>query len=318
MKKISLLLPLLLSSICSISQNIKPFNLKDFEGKKIVSLFTSTVEMRGNLPGVKAISTNQYHTVMRSISFQNKGNDIVVDKIISNVKVKIQNVVTMEGEEFDTDKKFDRSSMASMIYGKYDNFIDKPFKLLYNQENHCKDTLADLERNNYNFNIAWGSLMMPFLQEDWIGFFQLSAPKEEAWKEGLTWQQILKRKDGQITKNENIINTYSVISIKGNEINIAFKGQNIPEQIMHKRGDGYVYNTLQGDKKANYNEEISYSIEQKADYEGSIKLDSRNNMILKMDVKTNMVKKIREKDSSVTGPETSYSVTIENTLEDLK
>ena len=316
MKKFSLLLQFSIISICSFSQEVRPFNLKNFQGKKILSLFKSTTELRGSYESSPSV-TNQYHTISRSISFKGKEDKILVDKTISNLKIKIENIVTFEGEEFDTDKKFDRSSMASMVYGKYDEFVNKPFTTIYTQQNKCIDTLRDFNENNFYFNTAWSDGMLPYLQEDFLGLFQMSSPQNE-WKVGQIWQQVLTRKSGMVTKNENILNTYTVKSIIENEITIEIKGVNIPEQVMIKRVDGYVNNTLKDDKKVNSNDKIKYTIEQKSDYQGLIKVDLRNNFISKLEITNSFVRKIYEKDRPVSGPESTYMITIENTLEDLK
>jgi hypothetical protein len=315
MKKLTLLLSFLVC-LNGFSQTVKPFNLKDFEGKKIVSLFKSTTEIRGSLQNVPVLGTNQYHTVSRSMSFLKNDEKVLVDKSISNVKVKVENVVTLEGEEFDTDKKFDRSSMSSMVYGQYDKFIHKPFKMIYDFQNKRIDTLSNFKENNFYFDTAWSDGMVPYLQEDFIGFFQLSLPKEE-WKIGQTWQQILVRKSGMVTKNENIVNTYTVKSIIGSEITLEVKGVNTPEQIMINRTDGYVENKLDN-KKANSNDKINYTVEQKTDYQGIIKFDLKNNFINKLEIGDSFVRKIQEKDKPIVGPEITHSITIENTLEDLK
>lgn len=116
MKKFSLLLPLLLSSICSISQNIKPFNLKDFEGKKIISLFKNNIEIRGGWPGIPTAPTNQYHTINRSVSFEHEENNTFVKKIIYKVNIDVENLMTLEHREFDTERKFDRSIWSNHLY----------------------------------------------------------------------------------------------------------------------------------------------------------------------------------------------------------
>ena len=315
MKKFNLLI-LLLSLFCrsSFTQTVTPFNLKDFEGKKIISLFKSTTEFRGSLPSVPALVSNQYHTISRYITIRNSGEKILVDKVISNVKIKMENIVTFEGEEFDTDKKFDRSSMSTMVYGKYDDVINKPLSISYSKKNEIIDTLKDFKGNNVYFGRAWGDEMIPFLQENLIGFFQLSIPQEE-WKVGLTWQQTLKRKSGMVTRNENITNVYTVKYIDDKEITLEVKGINIPEQVMIKRSDGYISNNS---KTVNTNEKINYTIEQKSDYIGTIKLNPKNNFINKLEISDSFVRKIFEKDKPTTGPETTYNITIENTLEDLK
>ncbi len=315
MKKLTLLLSFLVC-LDGFTQTVKPFNLKDFEGKKIVSLFKSTTEIRGSLQNVPALGTNQYHTISRSISFLKKDEKTLVDKSISNVKVKVENVVTLEGEEFDTDKKFDRTTMSSMVYGQYDKFILKPFKMIYDFQNKRVDTLSNFKENNFYFDAAWSDGMMPYLQEDFIGFFQLSLPTGD-WKIGQTWQQILVRKSGMGTKNENIINSYTVKSIIGSEITLEVKGVNTPGQIMLNRTDGYVENKLDN-RKANSNDKVNYTVEQKTDYQGIIKLDSKNNFINKLEIGDSFVRKIQEKDKPLVGPEVTHSITIENTLEDLK
>jgi hypothetical protein len=313
MKKLTLLLQFSIISLCGFAQVVKPFNLTDFEGKKIVSLLKSTSELRGSFDGMPS-STNQYHTVRRSIAFKSKDDKILADKIISNIKVKIENVVTFEGEEFDTDKKFDRSSMATLIYGRYDEFMDKPFTVLYTNQGNCVDTLTDFLENTFYFNVAWNDGKIPYLQEEFLGFLQMSLPQSE-WKVGQTWQQVLKRKLGMVTKNENIVNNYTVKSIIGNELTIEVKGVNIPEQVMIRRSDGYVSNDA---KKINTNSKINYTVEQKSDYQGIIKVDLRNNFISKLEITNSFVRKIYEQDKSVSGPESTYTITIENTLEDLK
>lgn len=316
MEKLTLLFSLLFS-LNSYTQEVKSFNLKDFEGKKIISLFKSTTELRGSYDGITS-STNQYHTISRSIQFKGKDDKTLVDKIISNIKVKVENVVTFEGEEFDTDKKFDRSSMASLIYGTYDEFINKPFTTLYNQQNECVDTLKDFKENNFYFNTAWSDRMIPYLQEDFLGFLQMSLPSESEWKVGQTWQQVLKRKTGMVTKNENIVNTYTVKSITGNDVLLEIKGVNIPDKVMIRKVDGYVNNTLKGGKTTNSNDKINYTIEQKSDYQGILKVDARNNFISKLEITDSFIRKVYEQDKSVSGPESTYIITIENTLEDMK
>ena len=318
MKKVSLILALLLLHYITICQVVKPFNLKDFEGKKIVSLFKSTTEIKSSFPGLPFAPTNQYHTIYRTISFHQKEKNTLVEKTISKLNVDIENLVTLEHHEFDTDKKFDRTSEASMVYGRYDNFINKPFKMIYNSQCSRIDTLSNFKYDNFYFETAWSDNTIPYLQEDFLGFFQMSLPVEPIWKVGLNWEQTIKRKDGPTTKNENIINSYTVKSIKDDEIILEVKGLNIPEQSMYKRSDGYVNNNLKNKSVVMNNDKINYTIEQKATYEGTIKLDAKNNLIKKIEINKNSYKKIFIKDSTASGPEENITITIENTLEDLK
>ena len=316
MKKLTLLLSLLVY-MNSFAQIVKPFNLKDFEGKKITSLFKSTTEIKSGFPDLPFAPTNQHHTINRLISFQKKGENFLVQKVLSKVHIDIENMVTLEHAEFDTEKKFDRHEMATMVYGRYDNFINKPFKMIYNPQYSRIDTLSNFKYDNFYFEMAWSDNMIPFLQENFLGFFQMSLPSELEWKVGQKWEQVIKRKDGQTTKNENIINTYVVKSIKDDEITLAVSGVNIPEQSMYKRNDGYVTNKLK-DSNVTTTDKINYTIEQKATYEGLIKLNPKNNFIQKMEMSKNSYKKITLKDSLASGPEEDYTITIENTLEDLK
>ena len=316
MKNLALLLSLLFYTN-SFAQVVKPFNLKDFEGKKIVSLFKSTTEIKSGFPDLPFAPTNQHHTVNRSISFQKKGENFLVQKVLSKVHIDIENMVTLEHDEFDTEKKFDRHEMATMVYGRYDSFINKPFKMIYNPQYSRIDTLSNFKYDNFYFETAWSDNVIPFLQENFLGFFQMSLPSETEWKVGQKWEQVIKRKEGPTTKNENIVNTYVVKSIKDNEITLAVSGVNIPEQSIYKRSDGYVNNTLKNNKMASTNK-INYTIEQKATYEGIITLDAKNNFIQKLEISKNSYKKITLKDSPVSGPEEDFTITIENTLEDLK
>jgi hypothetical protein len=316
MKKISLVLALTLFCFSAMSQTVKPFSLKDFEGKKIVSLFKSTTELRGNYDGMPS-STNQYHTINRSISFQRKGENFLVQKVLSKIHIDIENMITLEHDEFDTEKKFDRNRMASMVYGRYDTFVGKPYKMIYTPQIKRIDTLSNFTYDNFYFDMAWGDDMLPYLQESFVGFFQISLPKESEWKVGQTWEHTLEREKGSVSKNENIINTYTVKSINNNEVILEIKGINIPDKVMYKRSDGYVTNKLK-DINVTTTDKINYTIEQKAEYTGIVKLDSKNNFIQKIDISTNSSKKIMVKDSPPSGPETAYIVTIENTLEDLK
>jgi hypothetical protein len=317
MKKLSLILALLLFHFPIFSQMIKPFNLKDFEEKKIVSLFKSTTELKGSFPGVFAVPTNQYHTINRTISFQKEKENFLVQRVLNKVHIEIENMVTLERNEFDTERRFDRHEMATMIYGRYDTFINKPFKIIYNPQYVRIDTLSNFTYDNFYFEIAWSDNMIPVLQERFLGFFQMSQPTEPEWKVGQKWEQVIKRKVGPSTKNEIILNTYVVKSIKDDEITLEVSGVNIPEQSIYQRSDGYVNNTLK-DNKATATDKINYTIEQKATYEGIIKLDAKNNFIKKMEVSKNSYKKITLKDSPVSGPEEDFTITIENTLEDLK
>lgn len=317
MKKNILLLQFCIIPLISSSQIVKPFNLKDFEGKKIVSLFKSTTELKGSYPGLSATPTNQYHTVNRYLIFQNDKNNSIIKKVVSRVNIGIENMANFEKQEFDTDRKFDRSMEATMVYGKYDKSINKPYVTVYNNQNKRIDTLSNFKDDNFYFDIAWGDDMLPFLQEDLLGIFQISLPKT-GWQIGQSWNQVIQRKTGMVTKNETITNTYTVKSINNDEVILEIRGINIPEQVMYKMSHGYVGNTLKDNKIVNKNEKINYTIEQKADYEGTIKLNMKNNMVLKMAIKTNSFKRIHTKDNPTEGPESSIEVTIENTLEDLK
>lgn len=87
---------------------------------------------------------------------------------------------------------------------------------------------------------------------------------------------------------------------------------------MYKRSDGYVNNTLKDNKNNVINDKINYTVEQKTQYEGTIKINSKNNMVLKMEISTNAFKRIHQKDMPISGPESTDTITIENTLEDLK
>ena len=317
MKKLALLFQFCIISLCGFSQEVKSFSLKDFEGKKIISLFKSTNELKGSFPGVPLVPTNQYHTVNRSISFQKKENNILAQKTIYKVNIDVENMVTMDHREFDTDRKFDRTMEQSMVYGKYDNFVSKPFVMVYSNQNKRIDTLTNFKENNFYFDMAWGDNSLPFLQEDWIGIFQISLPKEN-WKVGQTWQQIIHRKQGMATKNELITNTYTVKSISNDVIILDFKGVNIPEQVIYKRSDGFVKNMVKDSSVVSKNDKINYTVKQQMDSEGIIRLDAKDNLVIKMEISTVGFKKIDIKDSPSSGPETTYKVTIENTLEDLK
>ena len=317
MKNIILISIFILFYYPTFSQVLRPFNLKDFEGRKIVSLFKCTVEMRGSSPGVNAAPTDQYHTVNRSISFQKINENILIQKILYRVNISSENLVTLDRDEFDTKKRFDRHEMATMVYGRYDKVIDKPYKMVYNPQVKRIDTLSNFAYDNFYFDRAWSDHMLPILQDDFIGFFQMSLPLGKEWKVGETWQQIFVQKSGMVTKNENITNTYIVKAINNDVITLEVKGINIPEQVMYKRTDGYVNNALK-DSKASITEKVNYKIEQKSAYEGTIKLDAKNNFIIKLEVTANNLKKIQLKDSPSAGPETTYNITIENTLEDLK
>ncbi len=316
MKKLTLLLSLLVY-LNSYAQMVKPFNLKDFEGKKIVSLFKSTTELKGSYPGVFAVPTNQYHTVNRTISFQKENQNFLVQRVLNKVHIDIENMVTLERNEFDTEKKFDRHEMATVIYGRYDTFINKPFKIIYNPQYVRIDTLSNFTYDNFYFEIAWSDNTIPVLQENFIGLFQMSLPSETEWKVGQKWEQIIKRKVGQSTRNETIVNSYVVKAIKDDEITLSVNGVNIPEQSIYQRSDGYVNNTLK-DSKVTTTDKINYTIEQKATYEGLIKLNPKNNFIRKLEISENSYKRITLKDSPVAGPEEDYTITVENTLEDLK
>ena len=317
MKKVSLVLALFLLYHITICQVVKPFSVKDFEGKKIVSLFKSTTEIKGGYPGVYVAPTNQYHTINRTITFQPIKSNTLVEKSISKINIDHENLVTLERHEFDTDRKFDRPSEYSMVYGKYDNFINKPFKMIFNNQNVRVDTLTNFKDDNSAFDRAWSDDRLPFLQEYLLGLVQMSLPTEPEWRVGQTWEQVIKRKIGATTKNETITNKYTVKLIVKDDIIIEVKGENIPEMVMYKRSDGYVSNTLK-DGKPVTTDKINYTIEQKATYEGVIKLDSRNNFIQKMDFITDGYKRIFVKDSPPSGPENVFKVFIENKLEDLK
>jgi hypothetical protein len=86
---------------------------------------------------------------------------------------------------------------------------------------------------------------------------------------------------------------------------------------MYKRSDGYINNTLK-DNKLTATDKIDYTIEQKATYEGIIKLDAKDNFIQKMEISKNGYKKIFLKDSPESGPEENCTIIINNKLEDLK
>ena len=317
MKKVSLVLALFLLHHITICQVVKPFNLKDFEGKKIVSLFKSTTESKSTYPGFPFQPTNQYNTVDRTISFKQTDNHTLVQKIIKNVNIDSENLVSLEHRIFDTNKKFDRSEAESMIYGRYDNFIDKPFQMVFNNQNKRIDTLLNFKNDNNAFIRAWSDEKLPFLQENWLGLLQMSLPTETEWKVGQTWVQTIRREQGAATKNETITNTYTVKSINNDIIVLSVKGINIPDQVIYKRSDGFVNNTLK-DNKITATDKINYTIEQKAAYEGTIKLDAKNNFIQQMEFSSNIYKKISVKDSPTSGPEENFIVTIENKLEDLK
>ena len=317
MKKLSLVLALLVLHHITICQVVKPFNLKDFEGKKIVSLFKSSVEMRGDYPDAYVAPTNQYHTVNRSISFQKSNENTLIEKILNRVNISVENMVTLERDEFDTDKRFDRHEMATMVYGRYDKVVDRPYKMIYNPQIKRIDTLSNFTYDNFYFDMASCDYMLPVLQDEFTGFFQMSLPTEPEWKIGQTWQQTILRKSGIVAKNENITNTYTVKAINNDVITLEVKGINIPEQVIYKRSDGYVNNTLK-DNKTTTTDKITYKIEQKSGYEGTIKLDAKTNFILKLEIVMNNLKKIQLKDKSPAGPEIAYIVSIENKLEDLK
>lgn len=317
MKKMNTILALVLFYCPIFSQVVKPFNLKDFEGKKIVSIFSSTTEIKSGFPDLPFVPTNQYHKINRSIVFKVDNNNTLVERMLHRVQIDIENMVTLERDEFDTEKKFDRHEMATMVYGRYDNFIDKPFKTIYNSQYSRIDTLSNFKYDNFYFDMAWSDGMIPFLQENFLGFFQMSLPSEFEWKVGQRWEQIIKRKEGLTTKNETIVNNYVVKSIKDNEITLEVKGVNIPEQSMYKRSDGYINNTLK-DNKLTATDKIDYTIEQKATYEGIIKLDAKDNFIQKMEISKNGYKKIFLKDSPESGPEENCTIIINNKLEDLK
>lgn len=318
MKKVSLISALLLLHHITICQIVKPLNLKDFEGKKIVSLFKSTTEVRGGWPGIYIAPTNQYQTVKRSITFQKtESNNIFVQKIISNVNIDSENMTTSEHRIFDTDRKFDRTDIQSTVYGVYDHFINKPFKNTFDNQGKRNDTLTNFKTDNSYFMRAWGDDKLPFLQDHFLGFLQMSLPTETIWKVGQTWENMIKRENGAATKNEIITNTYTVKSINDDIVIIELKGVKIPGLVMYNKADGYVTNTLKNSNVTS-NANIKYTVEQKATYEGIIKLDSKINFIQMIEIKMNEYKKIFMKDSPTSGPEDSFIVTIENKLEDLK
>ena len=305
-------------SISSFTQIIKPFNLKDFEGKKIVSLFKSTSEVRGGWPGIYIAPSNQYQTVKRSLTFRKTDdNNIAVEKIINNVNVDTENILTLEHRIFDTDRKFDRTDAQSTVYGRYDTFIDKPFKMVFDNQNLRIDSLKNFKQDNLYFNFAWADNKLPFLQEYFLGFVQMSLPSETTWRVGQTWEQIIKREKGAATKNEIITNTYTVKTINNDEVLLEVKGVKIPGLVMYNNEDGFVINTLKNSKAVTDNK-FKYTVEQKATYEGTIKLDIKNNFVKNLYITMNEYKKIVMKDSPTSGPEDNFSVTIENTLEDLK
>ena len=317
MKKITLLLSLTLSFFFGIAQTVKFSNVKNFENKKITSLFKSTSEIRGGWPGVYIAPSNQYQTVKRSVVFQNIGNSISLEKIIHNVNIDTENLVTLEHRIFDTERKFDRTDAQSTVYGMYDYFIDKPFKMIFNGQNIRVDSLTNFEKDNTFFYSAWGDEKLPFLQEHFLGYIQMNLPSETTWKVGQTWENIIKKDRSGTTKNETITNTYTVKSIDNDDVILEVKGVKIPDLVMFYKEDGFVNNTLKN-SKTTINDKVKYSVEQKATYEGTIRLDIKNNFIKTMTISTNEYKKIFMKYSPSSGPETNFKVTIENTLEDLK
>ncbi|MDH4460038.1 MAG: hypothetical protein QE277_01350 [Flectobacillus sp.] len=317
MKKNILLFLLLFIPFVDFSQSLKPFNLADFEGKKITSTFKSTTEIRGGWPGIYVAPTNQYHTVHRSIAIRKKEDNWFIEKLLSKINIIVENTVTKETGEYDSDKKFDRPMEVSMVYGMYDKFINKPYQMIYDKGGKRIDTLGNFKDYNFYYDYAWDNKMLPYIQENWVGIFQISHPTV-VWAVGQTWQQTLtKRSEGKPQK-ELLTSTYKVKSIENNTVLIEFKVVDIPEFVSYKAEDGYINNSLKDNKGINVDKDINYTIEQKSVYEGTILCDSQTNLILKMIITNNEYKKIYIKDSPPSGREYSEQVTIENTLEDLK
>ena len=322
MKKNVLLFLLLFTPFINFSQSLKPFNLADFEGKKIISTFKSTSELRGELPEIYMAPTNQYHTVNRTISIRKKEDTWLVEKMLSKINILVENMITHEGGEYDSERKFDRVMEVSMVYGMYDKFINKPYRMVYDKVGKRIDTLANFGDYNFYYDYAWDNKMPPYVQEDWVGIFQISHPTGD-WKVGQTWQQTLtltKETEWKRPNKERLTSTYTVKSIDNNKVLLALDIIHIPELTMYKHADGYVNNSFRevASNYVNPNKDIDYTIGNKHVYKGTILFDSLTNLVLKMDIDINWTEEILIKDAPPSGRNSTKHFTIENRVEDLK
>jgi len=311
---------LLFIPFINFSQSLKPFNLADFEGKKIISTFKSTTEIRGGWPGIYMAPTNQYHTVNRTISIRKKEENWFVEKLLSKIKIVVEGALTLESEEYDSEKKFDRPMGISMVYGKYDRFINKPYQMIYSKQGKRIDTLSNFNDYNFYYDFTWDNKSLPYIQEDWVGIFQISHPTT-AWAVGQTWQQNLTQITEFNRPNKEVLTTiYTVKSIENNKVLLELSITDIPELVKYNHSDGYINNSLKDtpSKYVNPKKDINYKMEKKNVYEGTILFDSQTNLILNMVLKRTSNQRVTIKDTSPSDLDVTEQVTIENKIEELK
>jgi hypothetical protein len=234
MKQLTLLITLFLSYFNVCSQSIKPFDLQDFKGKRIISSLKIT-EVTPETPdskGISLVGVDRVYT--RQIVIKNdkkKPGNILVERSLKRYQVFSD--INSGKATYDSDNKFDRDAGVNLAFGSFDSMINEVVECHFNEKGIFTDTLTNRSSDNAfqieSFHVGNADVYKNYLNTQWSTIFQTSLA-EKSWKVGD------KFKDYRIRKNNDFLNDYEVKTIENNVITLYLKGQRLPKnfQIFQK------------------------------------------------------------------------------------
>lgn len=293
--KTLILLFLLALNFNILGQSNRTLDLHLFLDKKIVSnvkIFTHENDTRnsGGCCLFAQATTKMIITKMFKLNKKNS-NEIIVMKELSRLTAEFDK--NYEGGDYDSDNSFDRESSINIGYSQFDKMVKKPLQYHFNFNGKRLDTLkSELSyEDSYLDKIFNGQVFTHYLNYYWSEVFQIPVPS--------TLEVGAIFKDHYLGVKSDLINNYTVVSIKNNEILLKIKGVRIPKKILEE-------------KRFDTKEFISG----RNIYEGTILFDSNNMMIKELNINNRRENTNYNTKGSFNFVE-SQDISIQNNLQDI-